>query len=153
MVKIKLKLFESIVGAILLPNIGLLFTTVLLIISLIIKQDFIIYKGILISYVICLSLMILALFSCFLANKKSTKEFILNDNEIEIFNNKYRTDQVSACEYYVCKWYALPIAFIYKQQAAGLITFTLNSGERIQFKLFYKDYLKIKNKFQKISLK
>ena len=59
MVKIKLKLFESIVGAILLPNIGLFFTTLLLIISLIVKQEPIVYKGILISYIVCLSLMIL----------------------------------------------------------------------------------------------
>lgn len=153
MVKIKLKLFESIVGAILLPNIGLFFTTILLIISLIVKQDFIIYKGILISYIVCLSLMILTLVICFLVNKKSTKEFILNDNEIEFLNHKYGTDQVSSCEYYVCKWYALPIALIYKQQAAGLITFKFNSGEKIQFKIFYKDYLKLKNKFKNIIVK
>ncbi len=37
MVKIKMKLFESIVGAIFLPNIGLFFTTLLLIILLIVK--------------------------------------------------------------------------------------------------------------------
>ena len=52
MVKIKLKLFESIVGALLLPNIGLLFTMLLSIISLIVKQEPIVYKGILISYIV-----------------------------------------------------------------------------------------------------
>ena len=76
MVKIKLKLFESVVGAILLPNIGLLFTTLLLIISLIVKQEPIVYKGILISYIVCLSLLIFTLVTCFLVNKKSTKEFL-----------------------------------------------------------------------------
>ena len=55
MVKIKLNLFESIVGALLLPNIGFLCTTLLLIISLIVKQEPIVYKGILISYIVCLS--------------------------------------------------------------------------------------------------
>lgn len=150
MVKIKLKLFESIVGAILLPNIGFCFTTIFLIISLIVKQDPIIYKGILISYIIFVSLMFITIVICFLVNKKSTKEFILNNNEIEFLNHKYGINQVSSCEYYVCKWYTLPIAIIYKHQAAGLITFKFNSGEKIQFKIFYKDYLKLKNKFQNI---
>ncbi len=153
MVKIKLKLFESVVGAILLPNIGLLFTTLLLIISLIVKQEPIVYKGILISYIVCLSLMIFTLVICFLVNKKSIKEFVLKDSEIEFLNHKYQIDQVSSCEYYICKWYALPIALIYKQQAAGLIIFKFNSGEKIQFKIFYKDYLKLKNKFKNIIVK
>lgn len=150
MVKIKLKLFESIVGAILLPNIGLLCTTLLLIISLIVKQEHIVYKGIIISYIVCISLMILTIAICFLINQKSTKEFILKDSEIEFLNHKYPIEQVISCEYYVCKWYMLPIAIIYKQQVAGLIIFKFNSGEKIQFKLFYKDYLKIKNKFKNI---
>ena len=153
MVKIKLKLFESIVGAILLPNIGLFFTTLLLIISLIVKQEPIVYNGILISYIACLSLMGLTITICFLLNQKSMKEFILNNNEIEFLNRRYGIDQISSCEYYVCKWYALPIALIYKQQAAGLITFKFNSGEKIQFKIFYKDYLKLKNKFKNIIVK
>ena len=150
MVKIKLKLFESIVGAIFLSNIVLFCTTLLFILSLIVKQEPIVYKGILISYIVCLSLLIFTLVICFLVNKKSTKEFVLNDNEIEFLNHKYLIDQVSYCEYYVCKWYALPIAIIYKQQTAGLITFKFNSGEKIQCKIFYKDYLKLKNKFKNI---
>ena len=153
MVKIKLKLFESIVGAILLPNIGLFFTTLLLIISLIIKQEPFIYKGILISYIACLSLMVLTIAICFLVNQKSTKEFILNGNEIKFLNRRYSINQMNYCEYYACKWYALPIAIIYKQQVAGLITFKFNSGEKIQFKIFYKDYIKLKNKFKNIIVK
>ncbi len=153
MVKIKLNLFESIVGAILLPNIGIFFTTILLIISLIVKQDPIMYKDILVSYIICFSLLFFSISICLLANKRSTKEFVLNNNEIEYLNQKYEIDQVSSCEYYVCKWYALPIAIIYKQQVAGLITIKFNSGEKIQFKILYKDYLKLKNKFKNIIVK
>ena len=153
MVKIKLKLFESIVGAILLPNIGIFFTTVLLILSLIVKQEPIIYKGILISYTICFSLMLFTLAICLLANTKSTKEFVLNNKEIIFLDKKYEANQVCSCEYYVCKWYALPVALIYKQQAAGLITLKFNSDEKIQFKILYKDYLKLKNKIQNIILK
>lgn len=150
MVKIKLNLFESIVGAIFLPNIGLLLTTVFLIISLIVKQEPVIYKGILISYIACISIMFLTIAICFLITQKSAKELILTNDEIEILGRKYRVDQVSTCEYYVCKWYALPIAVIYKQQAAGLITFKFNSGKKIQFKIFYRDYLKLKSKFKSI---
>ena len=138
MVKIKLKLFESIVGALLLPNIGLLFTMLLSIISLIVKQEPIIYKGILISYIVFLSLLIFTLVICFLVNKKSTKEFALKDSEIEFLNHKYLIDQVSSCEYYVCKWYALPIALIYKHQAAGLITFKFNLVKKFNLKYSIK---------------
>ena len=153
MVKIKLNLFESIIGAILLPNIGLCITTILLIISLIVKQESIAYKGILISYIACLSLMVLTITICFFVNKKSTKEFVLIKDEIEFLNHRYSINQISSCEYYVRKWYALPIALFYKQQAAGLITSKFNSGEKIKFKIFYKDYLKLKNKIQSIIVK
>ena len=150
MIKIKLNLFESIVGAIILPNIGFLLTTIILIISLFKKQEVIVYRGIIISYVICLSLMILSLIFCFIVNHKSKKEFILNNDEFVFLNHKYAINQIRYAEYYVCKWYRLPIAPIYKQQAGGLITFKLDSGEKIQFKVLYKDYLKIKNIIQNI---
>ena len=142
MVKIKMSLFESIVCAIILPNVGFILTTILLIISLIIKQDLIVYKGIIISYIIC-----------FLVNEKSKKEFILCNGEITVFNHTYAITQISSCEYYVCKWYALPIVFIYKQQVGGLIVFRFNNGKVIQFKILYKDYLKIKNEIHNIVLK
>lgn len=153
MIRIKLKLFESIVGILLLTNTTFIFTIVLLIISLIVKQEPIVYKGISISFIVCFSLMIFGMVFCFLINIKSKNNFILRDNEIEFSNHKYPIDQVCYCEYYVCKWYALPIAFFYKQQIAGLITFKFNSGKKIKFKIFYKDYLKIKAKFQNIVLK
>ncbi len=150
MIKIKLNLFESIIGAILFPNIGFLLTTIILIISLFKKQEVIVYKGILISYAICLSLMIFALMLCFIINHKSKKEFILNNNEFVFLNHKYTTNQIRYAEYYVCKWYTLPIVFIYKQQVGGLITFELDSGEKIKFYVLYKDYLKIKNRIPNI---
>ncbi len=150
MIKIKLNLFESIVGAILFPNIGFLLTTIILIISLFIKQKAIVYKGIIISYIICLSLLILSLILCYVINHKSKKELILNNDEFIFLNNKYSITKIFYAEYNVCKWYALPIVPIYKQQAGGLVTFKLDSGEKIQFKVLYKDYLKIKNIIQNI---
>ncbi len=150
MVKIKLNLFEAIVGAVLLPNIGFVFTTFFLIMSLLVKQSVVVYKGIIISYVACLALMIFSITACALANKKSTKEFILYDNEFKFLDQMYSIEKIRFCEYYVCKWYVIPIACIYKQQAGGLMTIKLNTGEKIQFKLFYKDYLKLKNRIQNI---
>lgn len=150
MIKIKLNLFESIVAAIVFPNIVFLLTTIILIISLVKEQEIIVYKGILISYAICLSLMILSLIICFIINHKSKKEFILNNDEFIFLNNKYAIKQIRYAEYYVCKWYRLLVAPIYKKQIGGLITFKLDSGEKIQFKILYKDYLKIKNKISNI---
>lgn len=66
-----------------------------------VKQEPIIYKGILISYIFCVFLMIFIIVIYFLVNKKSTREFILNNDEIEFFNRKYSINQLSFCEYYV----------------------------------------------------
>lgn len=153
MIKIKLNLFESIIGAIFLPNIGIFLTTTLLVICLIVKEKSFIYKEILISYIICFSLMLFLIIICLMANKKSTKEFVMDNNKIKFFDKEYETSQIRYCEYFVCKWYELPIAWFYKQERASLITFKFNSGEKIQFKLLYKDYLKIKDKIQNIILK
>ena len=144
MVKIKLNFFESVVAILMLPNMGFVITTMILIVSLIVKQKTIVYKGIAISYLVCLFLGILIICVCFLVNVKSKKEFIIYDNKFEFLQHRYLIEQIISCEYYVCKWYAIPIAFIYKEQAAGLIDIKLISGEKIQFKVFYNDYLKLK---------
>ncbi|MBE5731014.1 MAG: hypothetical protein E7350_03605 [Clostridiales bacterium] len=155
MIKIKLHLFESIMCAIFLPNAGFVFTTILFIISLIVEQDPMVYIGLMISYIVCLSLMILLLIICYLVNRKSKKEFILycNNGEFEYKHHKYEVSQIEYCEYYSCKWYAIPIAFIYKQQVAGMLGIKVNTGERIYLRIFYKDYLKLKNYIQNIVVK
>ena len=150
MVKIKLNLFESIAGAIILPNIVFVLTTILFVISLFVKQDLNVYTTILISYIVNLFVMLFLIIVCILLNKKSKKEFILYDNELEFLDRKYSIDQIKYCEYYVCKWYALPFILVYKNQSAGLIIFKLNSGKKIQFRIFYKDYLKLKKKLPNI---
>ena len=68
-----------------------------------------------------------------------------DNDEIKVLNRKYSINQISYCEYYVCKWYMLPVAIIYKQQVAGLIIFKLDSGEKIQFKIFKKEVKSYKN--------
>ncbi|MBQ7352385.1 MAG: hypothetical protein IJW54_00085 [Clostridia bacterium] len=150
MIRIKLNLFEGIVACTIFPNIGLFVTTLFLIISLIVKQEQIVYKGILISYISCLSLLLLSIILTFIASKIKRNELVLFDNTFEFKKNRYHLKQIIFCEYYVCKWYAVPVSFIYKQQVAGLIDIKLNTGERIKFKIFYRDYQKLKNKLQNI---
>jgi hypothetical protein len=129
---------------------GLVVTTFLLIVSLIVKQDSIVYKGIAISYVVCFVLLILAIAFCIIINKESKRELVLCGEKFKFLKREYLIEQVISCKYYVCKWYAIPIAFIYKQQAAGLIDIRFDTGERICFKILYKDYLKLKNSIQNI---
>ena len=150
MIRIKLNLFESIVVAIMLPNMGFVATTFLSIVSLIVKQDPIVYKGIAISYVVCFVLLILAIAFCIFISKKSKRELVLCGERLKFLKREYSIEQVISCKYYVCKWYAMPIAFVYKQQAAGLIDIKLNTGESIRFKILYKDYLKLKNSIHNI---
>ena len=150
MIRIKLNLFESIVVATILPNGGFILTTIALIISLIVKQDRVVYKGIMISYIVCSVLLMFSVFICILVNSKSKKEFILYEDKFKFLDREYSIDQIRFCEYYVCKWYFVPIAFIYKQQVGGLICIKLNTGEKIHFKIFYKDYLRLKNKIHNI---
>lgn len=153
MLKIKLNLFESICGAVFLSNIGYFSITMILIIALIGQNDALVYKGIFTAYIICLSLMVFAIAVCFLANIKSKREFILYDDSFEYIGKKYLINQISYCEYYVCKWYSIPIIFIYKQQVGGLFTIKLDTGLKINLNIFYKDYLKLKNKIPNIIVK
>ena len=153
MIKIKVNLFESILAAIFLPNLGFVCLTLFLICSLIFGQESSDYTGILIAYISCLLLMILSLIICFVVNAMSSKVFILNNDEFEYLNRKYQTNEIRYCTYYECKWYTVPIAIIYKQQRAGLIRFKLNSGQKILFRIFYRDYLKLKNSLPNIIVK
>lgn len=150
MVKIKLDFFESVVATLMLPNIGFVMATIILIVSLIVKQKATVYKGIAILFLICFVLGVLMVLVCFLISLKSKKEFIIYDDKFEFLQHQYLIEQIISCKYYVCKWYQVPIAFIYKEQAAGLIDIKLISGEKIQFKVFYNDYLKLKKHINNI---
>ena len=145
MIKIKTNLFESLAAAFILPTLVFVITTVLLIISLFTAQEQSVYRVILIAYAATFFVLAFSIAACVLISKRNGKEFIVYDGEFEFLNHKYSIGQIRYCEYYVCKWYALPIVFFYKKQAAGLIVFKLDSGKKIQFKILYRDYLKIKN--------
>lgn len=152
MFKIKLNLFEGVFLATVLPNIGLIFTTLALIISLIKEQKEVVYKGIIWAYVVCLLLLVISLSICFFINKKSKKEVVFYEKYMAYINEKVNYNAIIYCEYYVCKWYAIPLAYIYKQQMGGLIIIETNNGKKYSFKIFYKDYLKIRKLIENIVL-
>lgn len=150
MIKIKTNLFESILAVILLPNLVLVLTTILLVISLIVEQETMVYQGIVIAYAVCFLALAVGVGICTIASKNSKRQFVVQNDSFQYLNRTYLLEQIEACEYYVCKWYFIPIAFIYKEQVAGLIRFKLNTGDTIQFRIFYKDYLKLKNTIKNI---
>ena len=150
MVKINLKLFDDLVACTILPSIGLFFTTLFLIVSLIIKQKTIVYIIIAISYLICILLLLLSILLCLIINQNRKKDLILNNRNFVIFNEMYDYDQILWSQYHVCKWYAIPIAYIYKQQVGGLFEMRLKNGKKIKFKVLYCDYRKLKNSINNI---
>ena len=144
MVKIKLNLFESVFGCILIPCIALCFNTIILIISLFVKQQKEVYIAIILVYIFSILSLFVFLILCFAFVRKSKNEIIFNEDTF-IFQDKiFYLENISQCKYYVCKWYLLPLAFIAKSEQAGLIQIKMNNNEKIRFKVLYKDYKKIK---------
>lgn len=151
MIKIKLGLFNGIEVSFILPEIGFVLTTLLGIISVCVPQDNIVYIAIGFSYLACVIILCLSLAICFLISIKSKNELLLNDNTFVFKSKTYRYDQVTLTKYYVCKWYAIPIAYFYKQQVGGLVEVKLVDGEKLNFSVMYKDFLKIEKKFPNIE--
>lgn len=95
--------------------------------------------------------MILSLLLCILINKKSKKEFVVYGDKFEYLNRKFLISQIIYCEYYVCKWYAIPIVMLfYKQQWGGMLHLKLNTGKKIEFRILYSDYKKLIGKIPNI---
>lgn len=146
-------MFDGIVLCTILPNAISLLTTLLLVLSLIIQQKPSVYVAIAISYSISFILLTISLIICFLINKNSTKELVLEKSRLIIFGNSYNLNEIASCEYYVCKWYAIPIAFFYKEQLGGLMEINLRSGKTIKIKILYREYMKIKKVINDIKEK
>ena len=150
MVKINLNLFDHIVTCTIIPNVGVIFTTLFLIVSLFVQQKPIVYTVIGISYLIFALLLIIPILLCVIISPKNNNMLILNSSVFIIFGKTYDYDQITWSKYYVCKWYAMPIIFIYKKQLGGLFEMRLKNGEKIKFKIVYRDYLKLKSKINNI---
>ena len=143
---IKLNRFEAVAACTFLPTVGLILTTLFSLFSLFVRQSSIVYKAIVISYIACITLLVVSLLICELAIRKSKKEFVLFETEFKYINTMYQISQIESCTYYVCKWYAIPFVYVYKHQLGGLINIRLDDGRRIKFNVLYKDYLKIKKR-------
>lgn len=152
MIKIKTKLFEKIVACTIFPNIGFLLSTIILIISLVKKQDVIVYQSVGISYVVCIALLILSIILCFIITQKSKDEMMIDTEKIVYKNKTYQINQIKSCDYYLCKWYCIPVAFIYKQEQGGLFYIKFITGETIEVRIFYSDYKKI-NKIMNVNIR
>ena len=151
MVKIKLGLFEGVFACTIFPNIGLIFTTLILIIAAI-AQDMVILPYLWVSYLVCISLLGISLIICAITSFFSKSELVLDKGIVYIKNATYRYDQILKAEYYVWKWYAIPFLGFY--QVGGSIKLKIKKEEimkTIEFKVFYKDYLKIKEKIPNIA--
>lgn len=155
MIKIKPKYFESVLCAILVPNTGLFISIIFTILSLIVKQETIVIRAILISYVAWFSLLFINLFITVLVRAKDKNVLVCTEKEIIYLGSSYKISDIVYCKYYSCKWYLLPIAAfpIYKEQLGGLIVFRFSSGEEVRIKIFYKDYLKFKKVIPDIVIK
>jgi len=144
MLKIKLNLFESVLGCILFPCGALFLNSIILVISLFVKQKREVYDTIALVYAISILTLIMLLMLCFIFIKKSKNEIIFNEDTFIFQDKTFYLKNISQTKYYVCKWYLLPLAFIAKSEQAGLIQIKMNNNEKIRFKVLYKDYKKIK---------
>ena len=75
--------------------------------------------------------------------------------EYNPFHNghKYQIDKIRDCYYHVCKWYMMPIFPIYKKGVGGLLEINFINGDRIRFKIFYKNYKELEEVIPNILLK
>lgn len=146
--KIRLNLFEGIAACTIFPNIGLLLTTFILIVSLFVQQSPVVYKAIGISYLASVSLLGISLIICLIVNFKSKYILFLEDRTFTFCNKTFAYDDVFSAEYCLCKWYAIP--FVPLLQAAGQVEIKLKNGKRISFRVMYKDYLILKSKIMNI---
>lgn len=153
MVKIKLGLFEGIACCTILPSIVLFFTIILSAISVIVPQQDIVYIALIASLISSVLLLALSLLVCRIIYQKSTRELRVStvDKTFQINGKVYYLADVKYCKYYVCKWYFLPFLILYKQGNGGMIDITFVSGEHVKIKVLYRDYLKLRPYFSKIT--
>ncbi len=153
MIKIKLNLFEGIFLSSIIPTFGFVFNTFILILCLFKRQDDIVYKCIMLSYIAYLFMFMLFTFICYMIIRIKKKELIIFDDKLSFSDKTYDINDISYCEYCKCKWYFIPILYVYKQQSGGLFTIRFYNGKKISFRIFYSDFVKIKNAINPKTIK
>ena len=150
MKRISLSLFESIMCCTLIFNVVFFPTTFFLVISIINPQPFVVYQSLVVAYIACFLFLTCALLVCNVVGKREKHTLILLDKTFTIHGQSYDYDSIRYAEYFVCKWYAIPLAPlpIYKGGCGGLVKIRLNTGRKILFKILYHDYLKLSAKMK-----
>lgn len=153
-IKVKIDTIEFYFCCLLFPITGIVFATFLLIWELFTEINLKFINGLIIVYICSFSLAILNFIICLFILKYTNRfvvfyddYFLINDTK-ETFNYK----DIVKCKYYICKWYFIPFLYIYKSQAGGLFELTTKSNEKIKFKILYKEFKKIKEKFNNIEI-
>ena len=148
MIKIRTALFEKVFVASIIPTALVIFFIPIYLISIISSSSrnqvflIIIFSSfllLLINIIICLFFEI------------KSKNYIIIDDDSMIIYTKNNCEQlpysiIKEAKYYKCVWFLIPFCFVYKNQNGGIIEILLDNGKKHVFKIFYKDYKKIKNK-------
>ena len=147
MTRIKINVIESVATCTVFPFGGYFFTTALVVISCLYEKRFHIDRPFAIAYLASTLLLIVSLAICYIIiYTRHNNEIILFDDYFVIGDQSYYYSNIVSAKYVVCKWYMIPFMYFYKQGIGGLITLKTDRGRRIKFRVFYKDYKKIKNK-------
>ena len=153
-VKVKFNLIEYYYSCILFPIAGIIFATIMLIWELFTDIDLVFINSLIVVYICSICLAIINFIIC-LSVSKNTKKYAIFYKEYFFINEtkeSYNYRDIVKCNYYICKWYMIPFLYIYKMQAGGLFEIITTSNEKIEFKILYKDFKKIKEKFNNIEI-
>ena len=154
-VKVKLDLIEYYYCCFVFPIAGIVFATILLIWELFtIEIDLKFINGIIIIYICSIFLFIINFIICSLFSKYTNKFAIFYEDYFLINETKetYNYKDIVKCKYYICKWYFIPFWYIYKMQYGGQFEIITTTDKKIVFKILYKDFKKIKNRFHSIEI-
>lgn len=142
--KIRPYLFELVCCFTLICNVSLIFVCFIGVLTIGNNNNLNYFMiSLIVMKVIILSSILIILISLFVS--KNSKKNIVIDNNVLAYNGEKYDCSCLSFKYHVCKWYAIPIFFIYKSQRGGLIEIYYNSEKIIVTKVFYRDYLQLKN--------
>lgn len=146
MKKIKLYLFESLIVAVLPFSLFLLFAMFFLLLFVCTGAGFNIALKL---FFVSMAVLGMGVTMCFIVAHYSRFCLYLKEERFEIQNrNKktsYKYEDVESAEYFVIKWYMLPLFFLYKSGRGGQLHFKFKNGQRIVISVLYNDYIRIKS--------
>lgn len=142
--KIRPYLFEFVCGFTFICNVSLIFVCFIGVLTIGNNNNLKYFMiSVIVMIVIILSSILIILISLFVS--KNSKKNIVIDNNVLAYNGEKYNCSCLSFKYYSCKWYAIPIFYIYKSGRSGLIEIYFNDERIITITGFYSDYLKLKN--------